>query len=176
MFPRLQYGTLLVLVGTALGCSASPHDLVGLDALDALVAQLEHDPDCVHTRDALEKTPLFFAVQYKRLDAMEALVAHGADVNAVDRTGMTPLHAAAMYGRREAAEWLLAHGADAGAADQFGDTPLHTAAIFGQGGVVKALRSAGVSLTAENADGRTPLMLAERHRQERFAAYLRKLR
>lgn len=172
---RLSFTLVVVALVTFSGCMASPHDLIARNEIDALRNQLDSNPDRASLRDTLDKTPLFFAVQYKRPEAMAALLEHGADVNAQDTTGMTPLHAAAMYGRREATEWLLAHGADPHTVDEFGDTPLHTAAVFGQGSVIKALKSAGIDLDARNAEGKTALMLAEAHGHERFADYLRKM-
>lgn len=157
------------------GCTPSPHDLVASDNTAALATQLAQDPTRANDRDTLEKTALFFAVQYKRPEAMAMLVDAGADLNAQDISGMTPLHAAAMYGRREATEWLLSHGADPKIRDHFGDTPLHTAAVFGQGGVVKALKAAGAPLDSPNNAQKTPVQLAEAQGHERFVAYFRKL-
>ena len=45
-------------------------------------------------------------------DAMAALIAGGADVDAGDHRGFSPLHWAAMHDSREAAELLLANGAE----------------------------------------------------------------
>ena len=99
--------------------------------LEARVAKLEQT---VAAKDALlqEKTvakavvpavtsefdkPLLNAAQKGDFAEVEALLAKGADVKAVDKTnsyleGMTPLHYAAMRGHSAIVDTLLAHGAD----------------------------------------------------------------
>jgi ankyrin repeat protein len=56
-------------------------------------------------------TALHFAVIGDQVAAAQALVNHGADVNAVSKALGTPLHAAARYGAAEIAELLLEAGA-----------------------------------------------------------------
>lgn len=167
----LAAASLLLLAG----CAASPHDLIGRNDLEGLRTRIEAAPSVANDRNRLGKTPLHYAVSYKRLDAMAALVEAGADINAQDDTGMTPLHVAAMLGRRDEAVWLLDHGADPGIQDSFGDTPAHTAAIFGAGGVLLDLNKHGVALNGENHAGLTPLALAQAHGQDRVAGLLEKL-
>ena len=161
-----------MLPALAAGCAASMHDTVARGDLERAGAMLARDGAAADARDGFGRTPLFHAVNYGRLDAMDLLVRHGAGVNAADGTGLTPLHAAAMYGRREEAQWLLEHGADPAARDHFGDTALHTAAIFGGGRAMSVLLAHGVDLTAKNKEGLTALDLARRHCHEKEAAYL----
>lgn len=165
----------VALLAVLAGCAPSPHDLIGRNDLEGLKARIASDAALLEDRNRLGKTPLHYAVHYKRLDAMAYLVDAGADINAQDGTGMTPLHVAAMLGRRDEARWLLEHGADPALLDSFGDNPAHTAAIFGMGGVMQLLRDAGCDLRAENAAGLTPLALARKHKQDRVAAHLEKL-
>ncbi len=157
------------------GCGASLHDTVGRGDLEAVREILAAHPDWVHARNKLDKTPLHYAVNYKRIEAMGLLLEAGADINAADTTGMTPLHVAAMLGRKGEATWLLERGARPDTKDKFGDTPIHTAAIFGQGHLVKLLLSKGADLSAKNTAGMTPLDLARKNRQERAAKYIEKL-
>lgn len=60
---------------------------------------------------------------------MELLIAHHADVNARDRSGITPLHMAAYWKRKEAAQLLLEHGAEVNARSAAGHTPLFRALL-----------------------------------------------
>jgi ankyrin repeat protein len=54
---------------------------------------------------------LHWAARNGHTDVVELLVAHKADVNAVNQRGWTPLHVALKNGRAETAERLRHHGA-----------------------------------------------------------------
>lgn len=69
-----------------------------------------------------------------------ALLAHGADVNALEPAGYTPLHLVAERGDLALVELLLAHGADAGARTREGRTPLQIAEAKGHAAVARRLR------------------------------------
>jgi len=129
------------------GCYPSPHDLIARNEIDGLRQALLADPDLTEARDRLEKTPLHTAVSYKRMDAIEALLDAGANLDAADVTGMTPLHVAAMLGRREELQRLLDAGGAPTQTDAFGDTPTHTAAVFGAGGSIQVLHRTGAHST-----------------------------
>ena len=60
-------------------------------------------------------SPLYAAAWHHRLEAAATLIAHGADVNAVEPTGLTPLITAASNGDDALVRLLLAHGADVSA-------------------------------------------------------------
>lgn len=99
--------------------------------------------------------------------AMEAALAAGASVNAVDKkglsplrlVGLTPLGLAAAYGHRNIAEFLLEHGAnvDAVSADGFEQTPLNEAAHYGSTDVAALLLDHGADINARDIMGATPL-------------------
>lgn len=155
-------------------CTPSIHDVVASGDRAKLEAMLGERPALVGDLNALDKTPLHYAVSYKNMAAMELLVAHGADLDAADATGMTPLHVAAMFGRKEEAAWLLAHGAALEPRDAFGDTPVHTAAIF-HGGLIGLLHQQGAALGIQNEAGLTPLEAARHYRNGKAASYIEKL-
>jgi hypothetical protein len=58
------------------------------------------------------------------LKAAQLLVSHGADVNAVDRSGHTALFDCVVYKRLELVRFLVQHGADPDIKDQNGVSPL----------------------------------------------------
>ena len=69
-------------------------------------------------------TPLHTASTYQRFMMMEVLLAHHADVNAVDQLGWAPLHYASRVGHLKVARILLEHGADANCKSPASETPL----------------------------------------------------
>ena len=155
------FAVLFALVG----CGTSVHDDVARGDMDALKRKLEGDSTLLESRNELGKTPLHYAVTFAQKDAMEYLIAQGADVSAADGTGLTPLHVAAIVDVRGAARLLLDAGAAMEAQDSFGDTPLHSAAMHGSTHVLEFLldREADPSIT--NIEGLRPLELARRHEQ-----------
>lgn len=89
----------------------------------------------IHETDKNGVTPLHRAVRFRSLNAVEQLIAAGADVNAVDRkSGSTPLHRAvtnsgapATAGKTDVAvsiaQVLLSHGADSTIKNKKGKAP-----------------------------------------------------
>lgn len=103
-------------------------------------------------------TPLHWAAIEEAQGVAEVLVAHGADVNAVDNWNMTPLHmAAARNTSAGLVALLLDHGANGTALDQWGETPLHFAASRDQPEVVALLLAHGADPDAKDQSGETPL-------------------
>ncbi len=66
--------------------------------------------------------PLHAAVGGSCAEAVEALLEHGADVNARQQVGYTPLMGAAAGGREDLADLLLKHGADPSLVSEDGKT------------------------------------------------------
>ncbi len=65
----------------------------------------------VDDRDAAGRTALMLAVLSRHADAVDALIAHGADVNAADANGKRPLEVARSYGSLRIIDALLRAGA-----------------------------------------------------------------
>jgi uncharacterized protein len=72
-------------------------------------------------------TPLMFAAREGHVEAARALIAAGADVNAVDKNDITPLFMAISNNRISMARFLIERGADFQAKDWYGRTPLFAA-------------------------------------------------
>jgi ankyrin repeat protein len=117
-------------------------------------------------------TPLLRAAKAGDVPAMRALLAKGADVKLVTRTGISPLMAAAGLGTKEedttgrhkteaeaieAIQLSLEAGADINAVDGRGQTALHGAALKGYDQVVQFLADHGARLDAKDRRGFTPL-------------------
>lgn len=133
----------------------SLHNLVGNAKGIREALEAGADPD---ERDAAGNTPLHSAGWGADLDAVRALLAHGADVSARNQRGVPVLHEAARRGNTGVAILLARAGAPV--SDHAGDdgsTPLHWAARDGDLELAKVLLERGASLEAVDRLGRTPL-------------------
>lgn len=91
------------------------------------------------SHNAMRVAPLHSAVAARHLPIAEALLANGADANAVQAGEYTPLHEAAHSGYVEMIELLLRYGANPQARQSEGQTPLDTARAAGQAEAITAL-------------------------------------
>lgn len=107
-------------------------------------------------------TALHWAVYWDNLEIARALIAAGADVEAVSRLGATPIALAAGNGNSAMILLLLEAGSDAKATVlQSGETPLMLAARAGDVESVKVLLDAGAELDAvDTYRGATALLWA----------------
>ena len=106
---------------------------------------------------SMHKQKLFLAVSEGDQKSVNALLAKGADVNAIGEDGDTPLHQAAAMGHLDTVDSLLAAGAEVDARDCCGSTPLHKAAERGYLAVVKFLINQGAEVNVANDLRSTPL-------------------
>jgi ankyrin repeat protein len=95
----------------------------------AIVKMLLEGGANIHEKDDDSMTALDWAVVSHRADVARLLLAHGADVNAIDRFGYTPLEYAATidFGDSDTAKVLLSAGANPNIKDKTGKTPLEQA-------------------------------------------------
>jgi ankyrin repeat protein len=105
-------------------------------------------------------TPLHAAMFSGNKKIVNALIEHGANVNAVDGMGRTALHLAVADGHFEVVQQLLSAKADPDAPDFKKETPVHYAAYTGNTPVLEALIAAGGSIKAKNDNGLLPLDIA----------------
>ena len=105
--------------------------------------------------------PMADAAMRGDAEAVRALLADGADVNAAHGDGMTALHWAALNGNAEIARLLIGAGAVLEAGTRLGaHTPLHVAARAGHGEIVEILAGAGADAAALTETGAAPLHFA----------------
>ncbi|KAF5562866.1 salicylate hydroxylase [Fusarium napiforme] len=109
-----------------------------------------------------------------RTPIVEALLKHGANVNAEDIDGYVALHFAAIEDHQEMVQLLLRHKADANAAATGidGQTPLHEAACRGHALTAETLIKHGARVNAADNNGDTPLHWAAREGQALIAELL----
>lgn len=114
------------------------------------------------------QTALHLSVRYRALSAVQTLACYGADVNAVDGSGMAPLHMAAGILYKDIIASLIRHGAYVNMGVQHtGNTPLHLAAVAMATKTTKTLEDGissiselleqGADPNAVNKAGMTPL-------------------
>jgi len=109
---------------------------------------------------------LFEAIDRGDAAGVAALIAQGADVNAVDARGWTPLACATHNaeldrGFPDIVQALIDAGADVEAKIGYGIRPLMLAAGYGETAVVKVLLDAGADVLARNDGGLTALMMVK---------------
>jgi ankyrin repeat protein len=83
------------------------------------------------SRNTMRVMALHSAVAGRHVEAAEALLAHGAPVNARQDGGYTPLHQAAQYGQAPMIRLLLTYGADPSLTMNAGRTPADLARAQG---------------------------------------------
>ncbi|XP_034564357.1 ankyrin repeat domain-containing protein 61-like [Notolabrus celidotus] len=114
---------------------------------------------------------LHLSVRFAAHSAVHILSSYGANVDAVDDSGMTPLHMAAGMLRKDHIVSLIQEGADVNTGVKHSEnTPLHLAAMTvamrtsktlnDDIGCISALLEQGAEVNAENKAGMTPLQQA----------------
>jgi ankyrin repeat protein len=106
-------------------------------------------------------TPLFFAMQANRIDAVRMLLARHADpdgkVCMVSRSSNTPLLFAIDVGNRQLASTLISAGAHIDPAGATGPTALEMAIRHGRMEIIPLLIDHGANVNARDAGGVSPL-------------------
>lgn len=126
-----------------------------------------------NSADPLGVPLLHDAILQSANDAVELLIARGADVNRADpHVGWTALHHAASLGDATLSRLLIANGARVDSVDQRGRTPAHVAAENADPDVLELLLQHGASLAATDHVGATPLHAAVRADQPATVAWL----
>jgi hypothetical protein len=95
--------------------------------------------------------------RHENLPLIEAMLAHGANVNARRVEQVTVLHDAVSRHRLPTLELLLQHGAEVNVQDKAGRTPLTFAAANDSAALVHALLAHGANPNIGNAYGETAL-------------------
>ena len=114
---------------------------------------------------------LLAAVREGDGDAVAALLAQGADVNAKSEYGITPIMFAADNADAPLVKLLLEHGADPNERDlQYGKTPLYLVAYSGNDKTKRKAREEIISLLLESGATGTGVALGRLIREEYFDA------
>ena len=171
--------TIRALIQAAADPAAKMDELIArLTALRAAVGggteqtagiHIGANPD-LEAGDEYGKTPLHYATEPVRHDAIRTLIELGADVDARDNGGGTPLHeAAGRWDNPAACAALIELGAEVDARDKQNQTPLHKAAFRWEINpeIITLLILAGADRQARSNDGRTAADGARRRNNPR---------
>lgn len=121
---------------------------------------LNSEPELINARtEHLGETPLHYLAVENQLEAVQALVTRGADVNTVSDVGGTPLSETASLGHANIVGFLLSVGAKLDLQGQ--DEPtLSQAVSSGSSEIVRMILNAGADINIKNDLDETPLHVA----------------
>jgi len=140
---------------------------------DAAALKLVESGMNVNTPQGDGTTPLDWATYRLDVGLVKALLAHGADPNAMNKFGSEPLAEAVKAANLELVKILLGAGAKADAPNADGQTPLMLAARDGQLEIAQLLVRHGANVNArETWRGQTALMWAAAQGYPAMTEYL----
>ncbi|XP_035826421.1 transient receptor potential cation channel subfamily A member 1 [Aplysia californica] len=125
-----------------------------------VVRILKSDPTRLHARNNQGQMPLHVAAAKGKVNVVEALLEHEADVDAVDNQGNTALHLAVEAASPDICNLLIKHGADVDVVNSHHMMAIHLAADLGDVDVVKALLDNQVDPDSRGESGMTALHYA----------------
>jgi len=141
--------------------------------IDVIAGPTKPNLETVSAKDANGMTSLHMAAAAGQKDAVQQLLASGADVKAKANDGATPLHWAVYNGHKDVVELLLADQAPVNARGRDGYTPLHWAAAKGFEAIAELLLNHQADINVQNNQGETPLQLARSRNHLDLAELLR---
>lgn len=113
---------------------------------------LTNNPVLTTITDINDRTLLHHAAESGSWGCVEALVGHGAQVDAVDVSGETPLHRGISRGRKDATTALLNAGANPNIRNAYGATPTLYAAEKGPD-LLRILTDKGGDISVKDNSG-----------------------
>jgi len=138
------------------------HVVIGLEKAD-LCQQLRLNGSYVDTRDSLGRSPLHWFVIQGNTSAIEALIAHGASLNSMDKERMSPLHdvfQSPQSSQVACARLLIDAGADINKRDCWGRTAFRIAVGYSSTSLdfIEMLIKEGADINARDVYHQTPLL------------------
>ncbi|XP_035504103.2 ankyrin repeat domain-containing protein 24 isoform X2 [Scophthalmus maximus] len=127
---------------------------------------------CPTKMDAEGKSAFHLCASRGRLECLEVIISHGADLNVLDGAGCSALHLAAKHGQSECLKRLLQERLAVDCTDSIGRTPLHHAAVSGCLSCTETLWDFKANLDVQDSDGATPLILAAQMSRVELCVFL----
>ncbi|HBT82140.1 MAG TPA: hypothetical protein DEB35_01465 [Desulfuromonas sp.] len=110
-----------------------------LDDIHELPDFASFDEITIYTKNCLGETPLHFAAIRGDVEAVEALIKAGADINAQGEHHYSPLHEAVEQGHPEVVRLLIGACARKDLKDSDGATPVELAELLGNQEIIRLL-------------------------------------
>jgi type 1 glutamine amidotransferase len=152
----LVFGLAILTLPLA-GQRATIDEAIARGELAEVQRQLKAHPERASQGSHPRLMPLHQAILRKQSDIALALIAAGADVNAVDSSQRTPVHLAVERNLPKLIPVMVEAGAELNALDSVGWTPLHWAAAKDRLELAQALINAGADVHARTTRGGTIL-------------------
>ena len=168
----LDAGTKVDFRNPASGLSASAAASAEGDPemIKLLIKNGKADPNL---SDLAGRTPIFYAVENDKPEAVRLLLMAGADPNAQDNTGATPLMIASAKNYQDCVTLLLQQkGIDTTLKDHMGRNAVMYSTYAPDVTAVQKLIAANADINAADLTGNTPLMNAIKNGQDRMAVLL----
>ncbi|XP_061740002.1 ankyrin repeat domain-containing protein 24 [Nerophis ophidion] len=127
---------------------------------------------CPTKLDAEGKSAFHLSVSRGRIDCLEVIISHGADLAVTDGAGFSALHLAAKNGQSKCLKRLLQERLEVDCIDNIGRTPLHHAAVSGCLSCTEILWDFKAKLDIQDGDGATALILAAQMSRDKLCAFL----
>ncbi|CAL8307972.1 unnamed protein product [Lota lota] len=127
---------------------------------------------CPTKLDAEGKSAFHLCASKGRLDCLEVIISHGADLKTTDGAGFSALHLAAKNGQPECLKRLLQERLSVEYTDSIGRTALHHAAVSGCWSCAEILWDFKAHLDSQDEEGATPLILAAQMSRVELCAFL----
>lgn len=108
-------------------------------------------------------TPMIAAAGSNRVDVMEMLVRHGANIDGESTDHFIPLEAALTERNTEAAQWIAIRSQKINHRDPYGQSPLALAAWINDAAMIKLLLDRGANPMATDVNGDTVLHTAAQY-------------
>lgn len=136
--------------------------VIGLEKAD-IYQQLRLNHSSINTPDSSGRSPLHWAVIQGNTIAIEALLAHGASPNSMDKEQIRPLHdvcQAPQSSQAGSARLLIDAGADVDARDSWGRTAFRIAVAFTGSSLnfIEMLIKEGAGVNVRDIYDQTPLL------------------
>lgn len=138
-----------LLLATVLLGGQDIFEAVTAGDLAKVKAFIEADAQALKAMNNYQQTPLIVAIQKRRIEVAEYLLARGADVNAKDNAGATPLSYAIAGGLSGIAKTLIDRDADIDSPAMWNMRPLAFALEFKRRDIAEMLCDKGAAVPVE---------------------------